>query len=292
MRPCVLDVRQQGLRRVGSPHGRTRLLFPRAQPPGRADAASGAGQRSLGPAPVPGRCCCSWCRWPPASSSLRASTASRSPRSPRSTSASPSGPTHPRASRRGATTRSSTSAMTEQRRQEARGAVRPVYDLNPEVVDKLRVAVKRAFGAMRAPPGREGRRGRVQQVGKGRQRYARTLSRGSAAQGGSRRTADGRGAGAPAQGARGAAGRLPGAAVRPAGRGAGGGGLPGAADQRLLRGGRGGHAGAPGAGVWLGAGAAVHRRLARGAGARGPAGHHRAGRAPQRRADAAGPRRT
>jgi hypothetical protein len=40
-------------------------------------------------------------------------------------------------------------AMTEQRRQEARGAVRPVYDLNPEVVDKVRFAMKTAFTEMR-----------------------------------------------------------------------------------------------------------------------------------------------
>jgi hypothetical protein len=40
-------------------------------------------------------------------------------------------------------------AMTEQRRQEARGAVRPVYDLNPEVVDRVRTAVKTTFSEMR-----------------------------------------------------------------------------------------------------------------------------------------------
>jgi hypothetical protein len=40
-------------------------------------------------------------------------------------------------------------AMTEQRRLEARGAVRPVYDLNPEVVDKVRFALKTAFAEMR-----------------------------------------------------------------------------------------------------------------------------------------------
>jgi hypothetical protein len=40
-------------------------------------------------------------------------------------------------------------AMTEQRRQEARSAVRPVYDLNPEVVDQVRAAVKVAFTDMR-----------------------------------------------------------------------------------------------------------------------------------------------
>ncbi|WP_224249508.1 HD family phosphohydrolase [Hyalangium gracile] len=42
------------------------------------------------------------------------------------------------------------SAMTEQRRQEARNAVRPVYDLNPDVVEQVRGAVKLAFGQMRA----------------------------------------------------------------------------------------------------------------------------------------------
>jgi putative nucleotidyltransferase with HDIG domain len=42
------------------------------------------------------------------------------------------------------------SAMTEQRRQEARSAVRPVYDLNPDVVDQIRSAVKGAFLEMRA----------------------------------------------------------------------------------------------------------------------------------------------
>lgn len=41
------------------------------------------------------------------------------------------------------------SAMTEQRRQEARGAVRPVYDLNPAVPNEVRDAVKSAFGEMR-----------------------------------------------------------------------------------------------------------------------------------------------
>ncbi|MDY7229959.1 HD family phosphohydrolase [Hyalangium rubrum] len=41
-------------------------------------------------------------------------------------------------------------AMTEQRRQEARGAVRPVYDLNPEVVEKVRTTVKGAFSEMRS----------------------------------------------------------------------------------------------------------------------------------------------
>jgi putative nucleotidyltransferase with HDIG domain len=40
-------------------------------------------------------------------------------------------------------------AMTVQRRLEARGAVRPVYDLNPEVVDKVRFALKTAFTEMR-----------------------------------------------------------------------------------------------------------------------------------------------
>ncbi|HEX8701086.1 MAG TPA: HDIG domain-containing protein [Myxococcaceae bacterium] len=40
-------------------------------------------------------------------------------------------------------------AMTEQRRLEARGAVRPVYDLNPEVVDKVRFALKTSFTEMR-----------------------------------------------------------------------------------------------------------------------------------------------
>jgi hypothetical protein len=40
-------------------------------------------------------------------------------------------------------------AMTEQRRLEARGAVRPVYDLNPEAVDKVRFAMKTAFAEMR-----------------------------------------------------------------------------------------------------------------------------------------------
>jgi putative nucleotidyltransferase with HDIG domain len=40
-------------------------------------------------------------------------------------------------------------AMTEQRRLEARGAVRPVYDLNPEVVDKVRAAITTAFTEMR-----------------------------------------------------------------------------------------------------------------------------------------------
>lgn len=41
------------------------------------------------------------------------------------------------------------SAMTEQRRQEARNSVRPVYDLNPDVVDQIRGAVKQAFAQMR-----------------------------------------------------------------------------------------------------------------------------------------------
>lgn len=41
-------------------------------------------------------------------------------------------------------------AMTEQRRQEARGAVRPVYDLNPGVGSEVRNAVKGAFADMRA----------------------------------------------------------------------------------------------------------------------------------------------
>lgn len=40
-------------------------------------------------------------------------------------------------------------AMTEQRRQEARGAVRPVYDLSPGVVGEIRVSVGGAFTAMR-----------------------------------------------------------------------------------------------------------------------------------------------
>ncbi|QSQ24954.1 HDIG domain-containing protein [Pyxidicoccus parkwayensis] len=40
-------------------------------------------------------------------------------------------------------------AMTQQRRQDARGAVRPVYDLNPAVVGSLRTSVKAAFRAMR-----------------------------------------------------------------------------------------------------------------------------------------------
>ncbi|KFE66995.1 Membrane protein containing HD superfamily hydrolase domain protein [Hyalangium minutum] len=41
------------------------------------------------------------------------------------------------------------SAMTDQRRQEARNSVLPVYDLNPAVVDQVRGSVKRAFAAMR-----------------------------------------------------------------------------------------------------------------------------------------------
>jgi putative nucleotidyltransferase with HDIG domain len=41
------------------------------------------------------------------------------------------------------------SAMTEQRRLEARNAVLPVYDLNPAVVDQIRRSVKSAFGEMR-----------------------------------------------------------------------------------------------------------------------------------------------
>ncbi|HEX8824282.1 MAG TPA: HDIG domain-containing protein [Archangium sp.] len=40
-------------------------------------------------------------------------------------------------------------AMTEQRRQEAQGAVRPVYDLSPGVVSEIRVAVNGAFAEMR-----------------------------------------------------------------------------------------------------------------------------------------------
>ncbi|MGZ3460714.1 MAG: HDIG domain-containing metalloprotein, partial [Archangium sp.] len=62
-------------------------------------------------------------------------------------------------------------AMTEQRRQEARSAVRPVYDLSPGVVSEIRAAVSGAFAEMRqrlakAPvelPGAEpavGRKGR------------------------------------------------------------------------------------------------------------------------------------
>ncbi|ADO73352.1 HD family phosphohydrolase [Stigmatella aurantiaca] len=42
------------------------------------------------------------------------------------------------------------SAMTEQRRQEARGSVRPVYDLNPGVGADVRSAVKSAFADLRA----------------------------------------------------------------------------------------------------------------------------------------------
>jgi hypothetical protein len=41
------------------------------------------------------------------------------------------------------------SAMTEQRRQEARNSVLPVYDLNPAVVDQVRGSVKKAFAEMR-----------------------------------------------------------------------------------------------------------------------------------------------
>ncbi|XXF80536.1 HDIG domain-containing protein [Myxococcaceae bacterium GXIMD 01537] len=41
------------------------------------------------------------------------------------------------------------SAMTEQRRQEARNAVRPVYDLNPVVPEQVRAAVKSAFATLR-----------------------------------------------------------------------------------------------------------------------------------------------
>jgi hypothetical protein len=41
------------------------------------------------------------------------------------------------------------SAMTEQRRQEARNSVLPVYDLNPAVVDQIRGSVKTAFTEMR-----------------------------------------------------------------------------------------------------------------------------------------------
>jgi hypothetical protein len=60
-------------------------------------------------------------------------------------------------------------AMTEQRRQEARAAVRPVYDLNPAVVGSLRTSVKAAFAAMRtrlaeaaeARPAVEGEDGRA-----------------------------------------------------------------------------------------------------------------------------------
>ncbi|WP_257461178.1 HD family phosphohydrolase [Archangium lipolyticum] len=40
-------------------------------------------------------------------------------------------------------------AMTEQRRQEARGAVRPVYDLSPGVVSEVRASVSGAFAEMR-----------------------------------------------------------------------------------------------------------------------------------------------
>jgi putative nucleotidyltransferase with HDIG domain len=40
-------------------------------------------------------------------------------------------------------------AMTQQRRQDARGAVRPVYDLNPAVVGSLRTTVSAAFRTMR-----------------------------------------------------------------------------------------------------------------------------------------------
>lgn len=40
-------------------------------------------------------------------------------------------------------------AMTEQRRQEARNSVLPVYDLNPAVVDQIRGSVKAAFTEMR-----------------------------------------------------------------------------------------------------------------------------------------------
>ncbi|HZI15847.1 MAG TPA: HDIG domain-containing protein [Myxococcus sp.] len=60
-------------------------------------------------------------------------------------------------------------AMTEQRRQEARAAVRPVYDLNPAVVGSLRTSVKAAFAVMRtrlaeaaeARPEAEGEEGRA-----------------------------------------------------------------------------------------------------------------------------------
>jgi hypothetical protein len=41
-------------------------------------------------------------------------------------------------------------SMTEQRRQEARGAVRPVYDLSPAVVAEVRASVNAAFSEMRA----------------------------------------------------------------------------------------------------------------------------------------------
>ncbi|MBJ6765142.1 HDIG domain-containing protein [Myxococcaceae bacterium JPH2] len=40
-------------------------------------------------------------------------------------------------------------AMTEKRRVEARGAVRPVYDLNPAVVGNVRTSVRTAFATMR-----------------------------------------------------------------------------------------------------------------------------------------------
>src|SRR5215468_273813 len=40
-------------------------------------------------------------------------------------------------------------ALTEQRRQEARSAVRPVYDYNPALVGELRASIHEAFAGMR-----------------------------------------------------------------------------------------------------------------------------------------------
>src|SRR5262249_38767019 len=41
-------------------------------------------------------------------------------------------------------------SLTEQRRQEARAAVRPVYDYNPSLVGELKLSIHDAFAAMRA----------------------------------------------------------------------------------------------------------------------------------------------
>ena len=182
------------------------------------------------------------------------------------------------------------SAMTEQRRQEARNSVRPVYDLNPEVVDQIRGAVKAAFAQMRKHVAAKPPQDKVA----GGEAEAEVRKDGKAAE---VRKAKKPAAPTPEEMERQRREREV---------------LQGDFQEQLFgqrdtavetedfhallangfsRRGRGGHAGAAGAGVRLGAGAAVHRRLARGADARGPPGHHRPGCAPQRRADAAGQRR-
>ncbi len=52
--------------------------------------------------------------------------------------------------------------LTEQRRQEARNAVRPVYDYNPSVLGDLKQAVHDAFAAMREVVGQAERQGSVE----------------------------------------------------------------------------------------------------------------------------------